>query len=119
MFDSPISISTNAYEKAHRHRKTPSCELLVKKRKHSPVFTRIADRVLHPLKKSIVASINRVSGQTRPSTLAKDSAFFRLSFETRGEIYGVYVFPFIVFYSKGPGSSLRLHGPVNDADDAT
>jgi len=91
-FDSPISITTNAYEKAHRHRRAPSCPVPAKRSRHSPVFMSISSHVLLPLKKSVVPAPSRKAyhlTQRKPATLAKDSTFFRLPLKVREKIYGV------------------------------
>jgi hypothetical protein len=92
-FDSPISISSSAYDKAHRRRSTLSA-LPSTKSTGSPSFlTNLKQSIRKPFRRPsdpIPNSTPKPSKST-PATTAADSPFFRLPLSLREQIYGYVV----------------------------
>jgi hypothetical protein len=92
-FDSPISISSSAYDKAHRRRSTLSA-LPSTKSTGSPSFlTNLKQSIRKPFRRPSdpIPNSTPKPSNSKPATTAADSPFFHLPLALREQIYGYVV----------------------------
>lgn len=93
-FDSPISHSASAYDKAHRSHTTPLSRVYAipssKSKKKPALLDKLKSKARKPFGGSGSSSSSRALHKT-PPTPAKESPLFRLPLAVREKIYGIAI----------------------------